>query len=206
MSFKRYDRVLDAAGFEVRAADDGGPVVLRGYAAVFNETTVIYQTKTFRFTEVVRPGAFRYAIDSGQDVRALVDHDPSQMLGRTRAGTLTLREDDRGLAFELRLPDTQVARDLAENIKLGNISQNSFAFIPRPGGEETTTRTEGDVRVSESVVTSVDLYDISIVTYPAYPSTSVEVATRKREAMKAAKSAAVAPLRLRLEALEKRIV
>jgi HK97 family phage prohead protease len=104
-----------------------------------------------------------------------VDHDSSLILGRTRAGTLRLVEDSVGLYFEVDLPDTQVARDVAENVRLGNVSQCSFAFVPRSGGEVVTTRTEDGVTYQDVEVTDVDLFDISAVTYPAYKETSVSL-------------------------------
>src|SRR3546814_8714357 len=94
---------------------------LSGYIAKCNSPTTIGS-----FTEVIRPGAFRASLQSGVDILALADHDASKVLGRTKSGTLTLTEDDTGLAFALDMPDTAAARDLialAERGDLGDIGR-----------------------------------------------------------------------------------
>jgi len=183
MASKRYERRLDAANLQVRAADtepngEPKPIVLSGYAAVFDEPTTLFADANSKVVEVIRPGAFGRAIRENQDVRALVDHNPTLLLGRTRSGTLKIWEDSKGLPFEVTLPNTQVARDLAENVRLGNASQCSFAFAPAPGGETSRTEQDGGIRVTYIELTDVDLFDVSIVTYPAYPGTTVSVEAR----------------------------
>ncbi|APW60475.1 HK97 family phage prohead protease [Paludisphaera borealis] len=179
MSFKYRRRVAESPGLQTRAEGDSQPRKLTGHAAVFGEWYVICESPTMVIREVIRPGAFSNAINEKQDVRCLVDHCPSQILGRTRAGTLTLSEDAQGLFFECTPPDTQVARDVTTNIDAGNVSQCSFAFVPRDGGETVTQRTENGVTTVEYEVTDVDLYDVSVVTYPAYESTDVEVRSKE---------------------------
>lgn len=146
---------------ELRADGESGKIA--GYAAVFNE-----ETDLGYFREVVRPGAFKRAIDEKQDVRALWNHDPNYVLGRTTAGTLSLAEDRRGLRIEIDPPETQFARDLAKSIERGDVDQMSFAFIAR---EETWTERKDETDLRELI--DVDLYDVSPVTYPAYEGTSV---------------------------------
>jgi uncharacterized protein len=165
---------------ETRAAgDDQDGTEIVGYAAVFDVWTNLYESPSLVVRERIRPGAFRNAIASGQDVRALVDHDSSQILGRTRAGTLTLAEDAVGLAVAIRPPSTQLAADVRANIAAGNVSQMSFAFRPRDGGETITTRTDGGATIQDVEITDVDLYDVSVVTYPAYESTSVSLRAKR---------------------------
>jgi len=183
MASKRYERRLDVAMFRFRA--EGEPnepktIILSGYAAVFDEPTTLFADANSKVVEVIRPGAFSRAIHEQQDVRCLVDHNPTLLLGRTKSGTLRLREDDRGLAFEVTLPDTTVARDLRENVRLGNVTQCSFSFLPAPGGETSRTEQESGTRVTYIELTDVDLYDVSIVTYPAYPGTTVSVEARRK--------------------------
>jgi len=125
--------------------------------------------------ETIMPGAFRNALAEQMDVRALIDHDSSLIIGRTRAGTLKLTEDAHGLLCEISPPDTQVARDLVENVRVGNVSQMSFAFIPRSGGETVTTTTVDGVVCQDIVITDVELFDVSVVTYPAYQDTSISL-------------------------------
>lgn len=180
MSNQRYERRLDLADLRVRSIGDDAPRILSGYAATFNEPTVLFSDSTSKVVEVIRPGAFTRAIREDQDVRCLIDHNPSLLLGRTKPGTLRLHEDEKGLAFEVTLPDTQVARDLIENVRLGNASQCSFAFVPAPGGESSRTEMVDGVRVTEVELTDLDLFDVSIVTYPAYPGTTVSVEARAK--------------------------
>lgn len=159
-------------GLEVRAGlEDAAPPMLRGYAAVFGEETVIGDM----FREVLEPGAFDDAL--GDDVRALVNHDPSLVLGRTRAGTLRLSVDARGLAYEVDLPRTSYADDLRESVSRGDVSQSSFGFRVVDDTWERATRA-GELPLRR--VRKVELFDVSPVTYPAYASTSVS--TRAQDA------------------------
>lgn len=153
-----------------------GPRRLAGYAALYNRETVIGNL----FREVIAPGAFRSALQRGDDVRALFNHDPNVILGRSSSGTLRLFEDESGLRYEVDLPDTQAGRDLWTLVERGDITQSSFAFSVPEGGQDW--RDGGDLRV----ITDVRLFDVSPVTYPAYNETSVSV----RSAAVAAKAAA----------------
>lgn len=182
----RYERRLDAADFQVRSEADDQPVIVEGYAAKFDEWTVLWNYSDQEVREIIRPGAFQNAIAEKQDVRALIDHNPSLLLGRTQSGTLELSEDEIGLSFRLTLAKTQVAQDLAENLRLGNLSQCSFAFAPRSNGEIVTTHQDGQKIITEVELVDVDLFDVSIVTYPAYPNTTVSVANRSREILERA--------------------
>jgi len=135
-----------------------------GYAAVFNsETDLGY------FHEKIAPGAFAKTIADGDDVRALFNHDPNMVLGRTKSGTLRLKEDNTGLKFDVDLPDTQAARDLHTLVERGDVDQCSFGFYVR--AEEVERRADGSVI---RTITDAQLFDVSPVTYPAYESTSCE--------------------------------
>ncbi|WP_165250187.1 HK97 family phage prohead protease [Paludisphaera soli] len=176
MSSKVRRRLQQGAGFRRRDAAEGeaeGPRVLRGHAAVFGESTVLYRARGWEVREVIRPGAFRNALAERMDVRALIDHNSTLILGRTASGTLRLSEDARGLAVEIDPPDTQAARDLLVSIDRGDVSQMSFAFVPRKGGEVITTRMDGDLEVTTVELIDLDLYDVSAVTYPQYPGTDI---------------------------------
>lgn len=166
----------EGAEIECRAGEGESPV-LAGYAAVFDSWTVLHRSKFFEYREVVRPGAFRNALAERQDVRALFNHDANHVLARTKPGTLRLREDSKGLNMELDPPATQFGRDVVEMIRRGDVSQMSFAFVARSGGEKLTVRTEGDVEIYENEILDVDLYDVAPVTYPAYRDTEVAVRT-----------------------------
>jgi hypothetical protein len=136
--------------------------VIRGHAAVFNKLS----DDLGGFRERVLPGAFADTLN--EDVRALFNHDPNYVLGRTKSGTLQIAEDSIGLMFRVRYPDTQWARDLATTIKRGDIDQASFAFRTIT---DNWVPGEGDTLVRELV--KVKLYDVSPVTFPAYPQTNV---------------------------------
>lgn len=136
---------------------------LRGYAAVFNSLSA----DLGGFREKIVPGAFKRSIEGGADVRALLNHDPNIILGRTTAGTLTLKEDAHGLHVIITPPNTQAARDLRETISRGDLNQMSFGFRVRKDDWET--------RDGEKIRTLIDLdlYDVSPVTFPAYQSTVI---------------------------------
>lgn len=138
---------------------------LVGYAAVFNKPS--HDLGGFR--EIILPGAFKRTLAVSEQVRALYNHDSNQVLGRVGAGTLRLAEDEIGLRFELDLPPTTYARDLAALVERGDVSGCSFAFSVRPGGEVWEKRDGEDVRI----LSALDLDEITITANPAYPDTHV---------------------------------
>lgn len=143
---------------EVRAKDRK----LSGYAAVFGVEARI----STDLTERIASGAFTGTLRSGRDILALADHDPKQVLARTKSGTLRLSEDSHGLAFELDVPNTRIGRDLLELSERGDLGGMSFGFTVAKGGE----------RMVEGVreVRDVILHEISVVSsFPAYAQTSV---------------------------------
>jgi len=144
---------------EMRVDSDGA---IEGYAAVFNEWSELLGY----FREKIRPGAFRKTIKE-HDIRALFNHDPNYVLGRNKSETLSLKEDKYGLAFKVIPPDTQWANDLRISIERGDINQASFQF--------DVVRQEWDWNAmpNERELIEVRLYDISVVTFPAYPQTIV---------------------------------
>lgn len=167
MSEKRERRNLPIAELRVHKGDDGAQKIT-GHAAVFD--TLSEDLGFFR--EKIAPGAFTPSI-AEDDVRALWNHDPNFVLGRNRAGTLRMKEDDKGLAIAVDLPDTQAARDLTVSIERGDVSQMSFGF--RTLVEEWD---ESDPQNIIRTLKKVTLFDVSPVTYPAYPDTDVDVAQR----------------------------
>jgi HK97 family phage prohead protease len=134
---------------------------IEGYAAVFDK----WADLGF-FREKVRKGAFKKTIKEA-DIRALFNHDPNYVLGRNKAKTLDLAEDKHGLQFRVEPPETGWAGDLAVSIKREDINQASFGF--------QTVRDEWnhDADPAERELIEVRLFDVSVVTYPAYPQTDV---------------------------------
>jgi hypothetical protein len=152
---------------ELRAATPGR---LTGYVARFGS-----ETRIGDFFERVMPGAFRASLADGRNIVALADHDRRALLGSTASGTLQLREDDHGLAFELRLPDTSVGRDVAVLVEGGLIRGASFGFQVPPGGDAWLDRGDGSMLRE---LRRVDLAEITVTATPAYPDT--EVAKRSK--------------------------
>lgn len=150
-------------GVELRAAEGGGLPTIEGYAAVFNSLS----TNLGGFRERIEPGAFAASLKAGADVRALVDHDPAKIIGRNKSGTLTVTEDERGLKVSIRPPDTTAGRDVVESIRRGDLDAMSFGFVAR----DDEVRKEGGETVR--VLRAVDLFDVSVVAYPAYQDTAV---------------------------------
>lgn len=171
---ERRTVTFDGLRIERRAdGDDGsGPGRLVGHAAVFDSPSV----DLGGFRERILPGAFAATIVN-DDIRALFNHDPNHVLGRNTAGTLKLAEDDTGLQMAVDLPDTQVARDLVVSIERGDVTQQSFGF--------QTISDEWSMVDGEEVRTlkAVKLFDVSPVTFPAYPQT--DIALRGRDAFRA---------------------
>ena len=157
------------AACELRNADDDDRKTITGYAAVYHraDDDGTEYSLGAGIVEHIMPGAFDDAIGR-DDVRALFNHDPDHVLGRNKAGTLRLTADARGLRYEVDMPDTQLARDLRESIRRGDISGSSFAFTIPDGGQEW--REDGDRVVRE--IRAVNLHDVGPVTYPAYESST----------------------------------
>lgn len=150
------------AGFQTREAAEGP--IIEGYFAVFNSDYEIWPGAVER----VAPGAFSSSL--GGDIRALADHDTRIVLGRTTAGTLTLREDERGLWGSIRInPEDQEAMNLYHRVQRGDVTQCSFGFDIV--AEEDEYHPDGSCLWT---IKDVILYEVSVVTFPAYSETSVQ--------------------------------
>lgn len=155
-------RVFTMNELRVSAGADGAKG-LKGHAAVFNRDSA----PMYGFTERVAPGAFTATL-AADDIRALFNHDPNYVLGRNVAKTLRMAEDVDGLAFDVDLPDTSYARDLAVSIERGDITGCSFGFITR--AQKWEEFEDGSVM---RTLLDCQLFDVGPVTYPAYPDTDV---------------------------------
>ncbi len=167
MDDKRELRTYAMDSVEIRA--DGGDSAqqhISGHAAVFGTWTRIWDWR-----ERILPGAFTRAI-AEDDVRALYNHDPNYVLGRNIAGTLDLAEDDQGLVVDIIPPETQWARDLLVTMGRGDVNQMSFGFTV--GAEEWVFNEDIDIW-DRSIREISRLWDVSPVTFPAYPSTDAQV-------------------------------
>jgi HK97 family phage prohead protease len=167
MDDKLETRRVKFADFEVRATteDDSDYMSFRGYAAVFDSPS-----QPLPFVETVRKGAFKKSLRSRNNVRMYLNHDSNMLLATTRAGTLRLEEDDKGLLVDADLPPTTVGRDLSILMQRGDVDSMSFGFsVPRGGdiySEDGSTRELKEVR----------LFEVSVVTgFPAYEATTASV-------------------------------
>jgi HK97 family phage prohead protease len=151
------------AALEVRQGETGAST-LAGYAAVFGE----WSEDLGGFRERIAPGAFEAALTG--DVRALWNHDPAFVLGRTTNGTLRLAEDGRGLRVEIDPPEGSLYAGFLENVRRGDVSQMSFGFSVI---EDEKSYGEKGERLR--LLKEVRLYEVSPVTFPAYPQTAVNV-------------------------------
>jgi HK97 family phage prohead protease len=160
---------------DVEARADGKKMRLSGYAAVFNDSSL-----PLPFKESIAPGAFRKTLSETPDVRLLINHE-GLPLARTKNGTLKLEEDERGLRFDAQLADTQEGRDIYELVRRGDVDQMSFAFrvIRQKWNDDRSTRVLTEVSLADG--------DVSVVTYPAYPTTTVEAREHIKNAIKAIK-------------------
>lgn len=143
-------------------AGNGITAKISGYAAVFN----VLSKDLGGFREMIKPGAFRKSVFE-DDVRALWNHDPNYILGRTKNGTLKLYEDNVGLHFEVIPPAADWAAGLLESIRRGDVDGCSFAFR----AVEDDWRSEAGEMIR--YLSEVKLFDVSPVVYPAYSETSV---------------------------------
>ncbi len=157
-------RTVEVGGLELRAVegDSGMPMSFAGYAAVFNSPS-----EPLPFIETIAPGAFKRSLQSGREVRMFLNHNSDAVLGSTKAQTLRITEDARGLFVEAQLPDTTYGRDLSVLMQRGDVHSMSFGFSVPAGGDAFSA--SGDSRELRQVI----LHEVSVVTgFPAYPATT----------------------------------
>ncbi|MFN0133418.1 MAG: HK97 family phage prohead protease [Phycisphaerales bacterium] len=160
-----------AAGLQLRELEkhqDGRIATLSGYGAVFG--TLSEDLGGFR--EFIRKGAFSESLKRGDDVRAMGHHTTVQIIGRRSAKTLDIAEDDKGLKVDISVPDTSYGRDLIVSVKRGDLTGMSFGF--NTIDDTWTKETKDGVAVLRRELIAVDLFEVSVVAFPAYTDTSVE--------------------------------
>ena len=168
MNLRDQRRTMNAA-FETRAED--GNLYIEGYFAIFNS---VYQIAP-DLSESIAPGAFDSSL--GGDIRALINHDTSLVLGRTTANTLELRVDDRGLWGRILVnPKDGDAMNAYARVERGDVSQCSIGFNIR--AEETDFRDDGSVHWT---ITDVELLEVSVCTFPAYEETEISARSAQAE-------------------------
>lgn len=169
-------RKTATVGIEVRAAKADGTIPVEGHAALYNtRSQPIQDFWEGRFIEVIAPGAFTRTLKNGTDVTFNIDHDDGRILARTVAGNLRLSDDGNGLVIDADMTPTTYARDLAENMRSGNITQMSFAF---QAVEDDWDETDEGTPIR--TLREVKLFDVAAVAQPAYAET--DIGLRSREA------------------------
>lgn len=168
-------RTMVSRATQYRAAEDNGELYIEGYFAVFNSNYEVFPDAT----ESIAPGAFAGAL--GGDVRALTNHDTTLVLGRTKAGTLELREDGHGLWGRIRINrEDSDAMNLYRRVQRGDVDQCSFGFDI--GKEEAAVNADGSVHWTIKEVST--LYEVTVATFPAYEETAVAARSAQAEQIK----------------------
>lgn len=163
----QYETRSVGAKLEVRAEGGEAPII-SGYAAIFGRLS----QDLGGFREMISNSAFDGALSTQADVVALVEHDPSRLIGRTKSGTLSLAKNDHGLRVTIRPPDTETGRSVVESIRRGDLDQMSFGFRVDETGDAWERLADGSV---VRTLLAVDLVDVSATVFPAYVDTSVAV-------------------------------
>jgi len=167
----REMRQLRTASTQFETREDGEKLSIEGYFAVFNSNYEIAPG----MSESIAPGAFSKTLSG--DIRALINHDTTFVLGRTKANTLQLREDTHGLWGHIDInPNDSDAMNLYERVKRGDVDQCSFGFDIL--SEETDFRDDGSVHWT---IKEVELYEVSPCTFPAYEETNISARAKERD-------------------------
>lgn len=162
---------MTSTAFETRSEEDGN-LYIEGYFAVFDSNYNIAPG----MTESVAPGAFANSLSG--DIRALINHDTTLVLGRTSAHTLELREDSHGLWGRINInPNDTDAMNLYERVKRGDVSGCSFGFFPV--SENTEVRDDGSIHWT---ITDLELFEVSACSFPAYEETNIKARSHDRDA------------------------
>lgn len=155
---------------QTRSEQDSDEKVIEGYFVVFNSETELFPGGF----EEVAPTAFASSLSN--DIRALVNHNDSIVLGRNKSNTLELKVDGRGLWGSIKINENDSdAMNLYERVKRGDVDQCSFGF--RILKEEEEFRDDGSIKWT---IKEADLHEISVVTFPAYADTSVQARKEQR--------------------------
>lgn len=168
-------RFVPFTAFEVRKADDG-PAELVGYAAVFDQESVISDW-FMNWREVVAPGAFKKTLREG-DIRALWNHDPNIVLGRNKAKTLELREDEHGLHTVIQPPDNEWGRPVLDAVRRGDVTGMSIGF--QVVKEQIDRPEKGSTELPKRTIKEAKLFDVSPVTFPAFEQTDISARSELR--------------------------
>lgn len=163
----RHVRAFPLHDVEVRESGNGTDYTIRGHAAVFNAMS----DDLGGFREIIHPGHFARVLRGKPDVRLLINHDSNRVMARTASGTLDLREDERGLHVWARVAPTTYASDLRMTMQRGDIDQMSFAWDWADDGDDWKIGDDGGAIHHCLPDGARELFDVSVVTFPAYTQT-----------------------------------
>lgn len=167
-------RVMQLRSGEFQTREDNGDLIIEGYFAVFNSNYEMWEGAS----ESIAPGAFDSSLAG--DIRALTNHDTTLVLGRTKANTLELKSDSHGLWGHVKVnPKDSDAVNTYERVKRGDVDQCSIGFMIR--SEETDFRDDGSIHWT---ITDVELFEVSVCTFPAYEETGVTARHRDADELK----------------------
>ena len=167
-------RVLQLRSGEFKTREDGEEMVIEGYFAVFNSNYEMWEGAS----ESIAEGAFDSSLSN--DIRGLTNHDTTLVLGRTKAHTLELKTDSHGLWGRITInPKDSDAVNTYERVKRGDVDQCSIGFMVR--SEETDFKADGSIHWT---ITDVELFEVSVCTFPAYEETSVSARHRDADELK----------------------
>lgn len=162
-TLSKVETRINSGAIELRETTDG--MVFEGYAAIFDSPS-----EPLPFTEKIQRGAFNRSLKTRNDVKLLWNHDSGQVLASTRAKTLQLVEDERGLKVVASLPNTSLGRDTAELLRRGDVDSMSFGF--------SVIKDSWNAEGNERTLNAVRLHEVSIVAWPAYTATAGTTSVR----------------------------
>lgn len=173
MEKRKNYQVRNFRSLDLNANDGAAEKIISGYFIVFNSETELYEG----CFEEIAPESFDNVDLS--DVRALIDHETSKVLGRTKPGTLTLSVDAKGVYGEIKVNENDTeAMNLYSRVQRGDVDQCSFGFNILD--EAMETRDDGSYKFT---IKAIELFEVSVVTFPAYADTAVEARSKQIENM-----------------------
>lgn len=156
---------------ELRISEENGKERITGFGAVYNSRS----EDLGGFTEIIVPGCFKRSLKENKDIKSYINHDPNKILGRTSAGTLNIKDDEKGIYYEADPPNTSYANDLKESMKRGDIKHSSFSFIT------VKDRWENESGKQVRYLEDADIFELGPVTDPAYLGSSSSVKYRSAD-------------------------
>lgn len=173
MEKRKNYQVRNFRSLDLNANNEAAEKIISGYFIVFNSETELYEG----CFEEIAPESFDNVDLS--DVRALIDHETSKVLGRTKSGTLTLSVDAKGVYGEIKVNENDTeAMNLYSRVQRGDVDQCSFGFNILD--EAMETRDDGSYKFT---IKAIELFEVSVVTFPAYADTAVEARSKQIENM-----------------------